>query len=179
MAEVNTDAMALISISWQALTRVIQGNKDTELCDCTIMILFAGFFIEANLNYIIDNMKTNQQMRQFLKIKKKDRYPGLQLKLGWFYNEYVARDKAINRDDPLFHKAVIRRKLGRKFPGYCTISHFRNKISHGYIDPSIANPENALKLRKQAKDIGPSLPRYGKGQNSGTPDKSAGCENGK
>ena len=68
------------------------GNKETLICDCTVVILFAGFFIESNLNYIVEEINMKQNMTKFLNMK----YPGIQDKLGWYYNEFVARSKAFN-----------------------------------------------------------------------------------
>ncbi|MBN2548453.1 MAG: hypothetical protein JXB15_04810 [Anaerolineales bacterium] len=160
MAEVNEDAMTLISISWQALNRAVSDNKDTILCDCTVIILFACIFIEANLNHIIKEMNMTQQMRQFCGMKKKNQHPGLQHKLGWFYNKCVSRNKAKSTGDKRY--AGIQKKLGRKFPGYSTLSNFRNDISHGTINPTIASLASAMKLRQQAKDIVDELFRIAK-----------------
>jgi hypothetical protein len=147
MAEVSKDAMTLISISWQALNRAYNNNEDTLLCDCTVIILFASIFIESNLNYIIDNMKANKKMKDF--VGNQNQHPGLQDKLYWFYNEYIAKDKAKKKKT----YKVIRKRLGRKFPGFCMLTKFRNEISHGYINPSIANLSRTNELREQAKDI--------------------------
>jgi hypothetical protein len=56
MAEGSKDAMILITTSWQALGRAIQNNPETIICDCSVVTLFAGFFIEANLNYIVEEL---------------------------------------------------------------------------------------------------------------------------
>ena len=50
MPEVSTDASILIGISWQALERAEKGDERSIISDCTVAIIFAGFFIEANLN---------------------------------------------------------------------------------------------------------------------------------
>ena len=76
----------LIAVSFQALDRAIESVPDRILCDCTVVILFASFFIEANLNDIIEKLQKTTQMRLFLKGR---RHPGLRDKLAWFYNEYV------------------------------------------------------------------------------------------
>jgi hypothetical protein len=65
MAEGNKDAMILISTSWQALNRANQQNQQTLLCDCTVATLFAVFFIEANLNLIIDEINLKEEMHSF------------------------------------------------------------------------------------------------------------------
>ncbi len=103
--------MTLISIGWQALNRAIRRNDDTELCDCTIIKLFTGFFIEANLNYIIQYIKMTQQMSQFYHTENKNSYPCLQQKLGWFYNQFVSRDKVSTSSKPFMLE------LGRNLGG--------------------------------------------------------------
>ena len=148
MPEGTPDATLLIATSWQALNRAIQGNKKTLICDCTVLILFAAFFIESNLNYIIKEMNQTSQMIAFLGKKK---FPGMQDKLGWFYNQYVARSKAVNKKQ--LYNNSIEKKLSRKFPGFTKIYKFRNDISHGVVDRSVANLKDAMTLRKQAKDI--------------------------
>jgi len=145
--EGSADAAILIAISWQALNRVIRGNSKTLLADCTVLILFAGFFVEANLNYIIEEMGMTERMRKFL---HKD-YPGLQDKLGWYYNEFVARSRATNKKQ--MYDNGIKRKLRTKFPGLAKILRFRNDISHGKINESARSVSEARRLRAQAKTI--------------------------
>lgn len=82
MPEGSKHASILIATSWQALNRAIKGRKDTLICDCTIVILFASFFVESNLHYIIEEMNLKREMSNFLGKK----YPGIQDKLGWHYN---------------------------------------------------------------------------------------------
>lgn len=148
MPEVSEDATFLIATSWQALKRAKEGDDRTMVCNCTIVILFAGFFIEANLNHIIYEMgKTNELTRFF----GNNRFIGLQGKIGWFYNQYVARDKAQNKRE-MYNKMIVQ-KLNRKFPGFDKIYEFRNSVSHGVINRSDASLENTMKLRKQAKEI--------------------------
>jgi hypothetical protein len=40
-------AAVLITTSWQALNRAVQGDHDARLCNCTVVILFAGFYDEV------------------------------------------------------------------------------------------------------------------------------------
>ena len=147
MPEGSKDASILIATSWQALNRAISGNKDTLVCDCTIVILFASFFVESNLNYIIEEMNLNQDMRIFLKKK----YPGIQDKLGWYYSKFVARSKAKNQKQ--LYDNGIERKLRRKFPGFAKLYRFRNDLSHGVINRTTTSLKEALELRNQAKGI--------------------------
>jgi hypothetical protein len=93
MPEGSEDAALLIATSWQAFNHAIRGDEKTLITDCTVVILFAVFFIEANLDYLVEELNQKEQMLKFL---SKD-YPGLQDKLGWFYNEHVATDKTPNK----------------------------------------------------------------------------------
>lgn len=151
MPEGSRDAAILIAISWQALNRTLTGDQNTLLSDCTVIILFAGFFIEANLNHIIEELNRRSQMTTFLN----KRYPGIQDKLGWFYNEYVARARVTNRKQ--LYDSGIERKLRRKFPGFAEIYRFRNDISHGVINRAAYSVEWVLRLRNQPKKIVDSL----------------------
>lgn len=151
MPEGSKDATVLIAISWQALQRALDGGENTQLCDCTIVLLFAAFYIEANINYIIQESRKSGEMKSFLGKE----FPGLQDKLGWFYNEFIARKKS--KDKKQLYNMGIKNKLKRKFPGFDEIYKFRNDISHGYINHKIANIENTKILRSQSKDIADQL----------------------
>ena len=104
MPEVSKEVSIIIATSWQALNRAISGNQETLICDCTIVILFAGFFLESKLDYIIEEMKLKSEMKVFLKKK----YPGMQDKLSWYYNKFVARAKAKNSKQ-LYSKNIKRK----------------------------------------------------------------------
>src|SRR3970282_181199 len=54
MPEVTSDATLIIATSWQALGRAETGDERAGICNCTVMIGFAAFFIEANLNQFIE-----------------------------------------------------------------------------------------------------------------------------
>ena len=140
MPEATDDAAILIATSWQALNRAENGDERTMICNCTIVIVFACFFIEANLNHIIDIMNKTEDMKQFL--HKRD--PGLQGKLAWFYNCYDRVPKTCD-------KKKLYEELRTRFPGFNEINQFRNDISHGKIVRS--NLDNAESLRKKAKAI--------------------------
>jgi hypothetical protein len=133
-------APILIATSWQALNRVFTDGPETRICNCTVVILFAGFYIEANLNHIVEQLHLKDRMKTFLEQK----YPGLQDKLAWFYNEFVARSKSAKRKD-LF-KSGINKKLRRRFPGFAKLYRFRNDLSHGVLNKSAHSID-------QAKDI--------------------------
>jgi len=148
------DATILIATSFQALNRAIHDDNEwTMVCDSTIVILFAAFFIEANLNYIVDQLTKHNEMLDFLYGKKRrgEKHPGLQDKLGWFYNQYIETSKTDNSKQ-MYNNGIIR-KIRDKFPGFEQIYLFRNNISHGKVDLSIANRKDAEELRQQAKDI--------------------------
>jgi hypothetical protein len=148
MPEASKDASILIAISWQALQQQIQtGDELTRISNCTVVILFAGIFIEANLNYIIETLNKEHEMNDFLNHKH---HPGLQDKLAWFYYSYIAKPTANSKKEL---KEDLYRQLCVKFPGFKEIYNFRNDISHGIIDSKIANIEDAKRLRIQAKEI--------------------------
>jgi hypothetical protein len=152
MPEASKDASLLIATSYQALRRAENGDKPTEITNCVVVILFAGFFIEENLNVIIREMKKTTEMTLFLGNK----HPGLLEKVAWYYNYYVATPKATTKKD-LFAKnakgkLLILSKLENRFLGIEEIHEFRNKVAHGEIS-HLANLENAKRLRKQAKQI--------------------------
>lgn len=145
MSEISKDASILIAISWQALKRAEMGNQLTKFSDCTVALVFIGFFIEANLNQIIEALGKEQEMNNFLRKK----HPGIQDKMAWFYNSYIAQTKLTSRKgiEELYEILPI------EFPGFDELYNFRNDISHGKIDPSIANLEDAKRLRVLAKKI--------------------------
>lgn len=136
MPEGSIDATNLIAARWQALKRAKGGDERTMITNCTIIIVLASFFTEANLNHIINEIKKDGDLHSFM-----GRHPGLQDKLAWFYNNDVAKSKADNKRQ-LFNNGIVK-KLKRIFPGYDKIYQFRNNISHSVIDRSIANLEDA------------------------------------
>jgi hypothetical protein len=157
MPEASEDSAILIATSYQALKRAEQGDKSTETTNSVVVILFAGFFIEENLNVIIKEMKKSTEITSFLGGKK---HPGLLDKIAWYYNYYVASPKATTRKE-LFAKDIkgkllILSKLESRYPGFEDILKFRNNVAHGEIN-SLANLEHAKRLRKQAKSIANEL----------------------
>ena len=147
MPEGGRHAPILIATSWQALNRALRHGPDTRLCDCTVVILFAGFYVEANLNYIIQRLSMTGQMQTFLNHKR----PGLQDKMAWFYNEFVARSKAVNR--LALYNGGIETKVRRRFAGFAKLYRFRNDISHGVINRSACSVAETQQLRQQAINI--------------------------
>jgi hypothetical protein len=69
-----------IAISWQALHRALAGDPRTQECDSAVVIVFAGFYLEADLNDLIHRLGRENDMRAFLR----RRHPGVQDKLAWF-----------------------------------------------------------------------------------------------
>ena len=141
MPEASPDATIIIATSWQAKGRAETGDMRTIICNCTVIIVFAAFYIEANLNHIIETMGKTKEMKDYFK-----RRPGLQDKLVWFYTTYCADDKTIR-----FKKAL--EKIKHRFPGFDEIYKFRNDVSHGVINRSLANLDDAKRLRANAIDI--------------------------
>jgi hypothetical protein len=147
MPEASNEAAILIATSFQALNRARDSDETTEICESIIIVVFACFFIEANLNYIIDKMNCREEMKKFN--PKKD--PGLADKIGWFYDRYCDNSSASSvsglRDES------FKNKLEQKFPGFASIREFRNDIAHGRIPQPKPNLQSAETLRQQAKDI--------------------------
>lgn len=148
MSEGSKDASILIATSWQALNRAIVGPPVTQLCDCTVVILFASFFIEANLNDIIDRLHMRKNIESFLNGKAN---PGLEAKLSWFYNEFVARTKQ-QHVTKTFNKQA-RTKLRKRYPGLAATVRFRNDIAHGRINSTARSLQDTRRLRQHAKNI--------------------------
>jgi hypothetical protein len=147
MAEGSREASLLIAISYQALSRALRSGPDTRASDCTVLILFASFYLEATLNYIIEEMGQTTSMRKFFR----PAHPGLHNKLAWIYNEHVARQRATTRN--AMYNGNINSKLRRRFPGFAPLIRFRNDISHGQINRSAQSLKRARKLRRQAKHM--------------------------
>lgn len=155
MPEGSNDAAILIAISYQALQRQV-AMIATRKADNTVVILFAGFYIEATVNDIIDQMNVRPQMMAFLNSGNRQNFhPGLQNKLAWFYNQYVATKKAKTRKQLFKSKVTV--KLRRKFPGFAKLYKFRNDVAHGKINRIADSMEDTQDLRVQAKAIRSSL----------------------
>ena len=148
MPEAGRHAPILIATSWQALGRALNEGPDTRICNCTIVVLFAGFYVEANLNYIVRVLKLRNRFKAFM---GRTRHPGLQDKLAWFYNDFVAPSSA--PDLKTARRQGINRKIRRRFSGFAGLYRFRNDISHGVINSSGRSLPKAQHLRECAKDI--------------------------
>jgi hypothetical protein len=141
MPEVTTDASLIIAISWQALKRAESGDEETRICNCTVVIVFAAFFVEATLNHFIDKAREKEGITP-----PPNENDGLHPKLSWVYNSFLA-------DSPITDTRLLATKLEEAFPGFGAIRGFRNGVSHGRIDRAAATLENADKLRAAAKAI--------------------------
>lgn len=148
MPEAGRHAPILIATSWQALGRAVNEGPDTLICNCTVVVLFAGFYVEANLNHIVQRLHMTGRLKAFTGGK---RHPGLQDKVAWFYNEFVARARSL--DLRTAYKRGIAKKVRKGFPGFGQLYRFRNDISHGVINKSGRSFANARRLRQQAIDV--------------------------
>jgi hypothetical protein len=119
--------------------------------DCTVLVLFSGFYVEATLNHIVECMGETQRMEAFFAPSN----PGLHNKMAWLYNEHVGRRRASTSRQ--LYSAGIDAKLRRRFPGFGPLHNFRNDISHGRINPSARSLARAQKLRRQAKKMADAL----------------------
>jgi len=149
MPEATYDATFLVTISHQAMQRACDGDQLTQPFDCIVVIIFAGFYIEANLNYIIKNIGRNKDLYKYFNRQNL----GLGQKLAWFYNEYIARKKAEKVEDLGKNGLNIYRKMSKKFHGIGEIRRYRNLISHGKVDTIGLNILTADHLRQRAIDI--------------------------
>ena len=115
------------------------------------MLVFAGFYLEADLNDLVSRLGRESEMLAFLDRSN----PGLQDKLAWFYNEYVARSRAKNRGE--LYRRGIKAKLRRRFPGFAELYRFRNDVAHGVVNRNAKSLPKTQRLRAQAKDISRAL----------------------
>jgi len=69
MSEGSEDAAILIATSYQALNRAMRTNDDKLITDCTVLVLFAGFYVESTLNHIFKSLELN--IETFLRISVK------------------------------------------------------------------------------------------------------------
>jgi hypothetical protein len=140
--EISTDATLLIATSWQALGRAQSGDEKSMICNCTVIIVFAAFYLEANLTQIIESVNKYDDLINFA---DNDR-PGLGVKFAFLYKELMLDDTEID-------KKKIYLKIKEEFPEAVELYDFRNKVAHGEIDRSLATLENAKRLRFAAKKI--------------------------
>ena len=142
MPEISVDATVLIATSWQALGRAETGDQRTMIANCTVIIVFAGFFIEANLNHIIDAMENEAELVKFAGTDR----PGLGAKFAWYYRNFIS-------EEDISEKSEVYAAAHAEFPELREITDFRNGVSHGRIDRDAATLDNAKRLRIAAKRI--------------------------
>lgn len=150
MPEVTPDATLIIATSWQALGRAESGNERARVCNCTVIIVFAAFYVEANLNHFIEKAAILPDLPP-----PPRENAGLQRKLGWLYNTFIA-------STPVTDLQELEATLEQEFPGFQRIRKFRNDVSHGVIDRSTATIEVAKELRKSAKAIAEHIVEIGR-----------------
>jgi len=148
LPEAGRHAPILIAASWQALGRAVHEGPDTLICNCIVVVLFAGFYVEANLNHIVQQLHMNRRLNAFTGGKK---HPGLQDKLAWFHNEFVASVQS--PDLRTAYKRGAAKKVRRRFPGFAQLYRFRNDISHGVINKRGRSLAKAHRLRQQATEM--------------------------
>ena len=144
MPEVSKNAAILIATSFQALDRAKAGAATTMLCNCTVSVLFAGFFIEENLDEIAKKMHINRERKIFLGKE----HPSLYDKLAWYFNRYVSEQKSDNREG----LEKLEKRVNKNFPGFRRIYEIRNFVAHGKVQRRLTLKETE-KLRQQAKAI--------------------------
>lgn len=129
MSEADKTTMTLITTSWQALQRaelkenfgLLTVSEKTKLCDCISTIVFATFFLEANLNCILDYMCEHGKSKK----SSKD-FGGLGSKLKFFYSEFVLKSQ--------IETVEVIEKIDTMFLGFKKIYGFRNDVAHGRLD---------------------------------------------
>ncbi len=152
MSEGSEHAAILIAASYQALNRAIQDDPRTLVTDCTVVILFAGFYVEATLNHIFDSAGKN--IHEFPRSPSDSNgkmQPGMKDKLTWFYNEFIEENRATNWQE-IRNNRIAEKALGL-FPGFGELHDFRNAICHGRINELAKSLESAQTLRQKAKDM--------------------------
>jgi len=171
MSEADNTTVTLIATSWQALQRAENNGKkalvfdsSTKLSDCIVTIVFASFFLEANLNHILKTLGRYEDMQ-----KSCGNFPGLYKKLSWFYKEYAVKREAKNKDD-------LTTRIKIEFPDFDRICEFRNDVAHGNLD--------SIKPYEELHDLEPFFIEVGKLRNRTKEivdklfeisDKKAGC----
>jgi hypothetical protein len=141
MPEVTSDATLIIATSWQALGRAESGDERASICNCTVIIVFAAFFLEANLNHFIEKAAGKEGVP-----RPPGEHDGLTPKVAWVYTAFVAKQ-------PITDSRELLRRLESEFPGFTEIREFRNGVSHGIINREAATLANAKRLRLAAKDM--------------------------
>jgi hypothetical protein len=147
MAEVSDNAAIFITTSFQAIERAKFGfPPNSETVNLMVSLVFLGFYIEENLDVIIDKLNKRNGLKELF---GKREY-GLKYKFGWFYNSYIAPVK-LKKSNKLFMDDLLK-NLEARFPGFEKIYTFRNPVSHGKIKHSLTISD-VYELRERAKVI--------------------------
>jgi len=161
VAEVNKDAMWLITVSWQALKRAegeeVEKDEVGRICDSTVILAFAGFYVEATLSHIIEALGEYENMIEFLDIHTTTfPTPTLFNRFQWFYNKYIS-SAPVSKKSQLPARGEMMRLLDVEFPGIMTLLEFRNSVAHGTMHKVVLDLGQTLNLRKKAKEIASKL----------------------
>ncbi|MEN6511595.1 MAG: hypothetical protein ABFD00_07155 [Chloroherpetonaceae bacterium] len=144
MAEVNNNASILIATSFQAIERAKVSSAPENLM---ISLVFLGFYLEENLDFIIETLNKKNELIKFF--NKKNNH-GLLDKFGWFYNSYIASER-LQKSNKKFMRCLLK-NLEERYPGFKKIYEYRNHVSHGKINSSV-NIQKVGQLRQTAKAI--------------------------
>jgi hypothetical protein len=83
------------------------------------VVLFAGFYLEANLNHIVRVLKKRARLRTSVQGRM---HPGLGDKMAWFYNDFIdpARRRIWNRPrgETSTAESVVGFRVSRPFNGF-------------------------------------------------------------
>jgi hypothetical protein len=161
VAEVSKDAMWLITVSWQALKRAereeVEKDEVGRICDCTVVLAFAGFFVEATLAHIIEALGEWEKMLEFLDMHKTPfPTPTLFNRFQWFYNKRLS-NTPVAKKSQLPARDEMMTLLEAEFPGIRTLFEFRNSVAHGTMHKVVLDLGQTVELRKKAKAIASKL----------------------
>jgi len=137
MPEVDANTSILIAMSYQAMQKIEDPRPEISIPNSVSTILFMGFFIESNLNYLLKEIEG-----------KEERYGGLIPKLNKFHSltSRSAADKKLSADE-----------LDNFYPGIKRMKEFRNSIAHGTVLSFTEYIRDVDGMRQQAKDIADNL----------------------
>jgi hypothetical protein len=153
MPEYTLDQVILLAASWQALERIRIGENATFITDCVSVKLYAAYYIESSINFILLSMNLSDEINQFTSNTNFE-YCGLTDKLLFYYNKFIANPQRDKKKDYPDNK-VVDKILETEFPGFLEIRKFRNDLSHGiikYPEGSLTYAEVEI-FRKKAKEI--------------------------
>ena len=154
MAEVSDNAIILITTSFQAYNRAIDGiPANSEQVNLMVAQLFLGFYLEETINVIISKLKKESEVEIFNDNKPFNQC-GLLNKFWWFLNSYISQSQL--RMNSKRNIDSIKNVLELNFPGFKEILEFRNQVSHGEFMLGL-NISGVFELREKAKVITDSL----------------------